>query len=165
MDPREADINKITSSAKSWLYGDMLFKPEEIILHRPMNKGGLSLFHVKMKAQAGLIRTFLETACMPKFRPSLYHQLLFRYYVLLDRSIENPGIPPFYNMDFFSTIQHVHLNTPLNVAHMTEKQWYQLLVEEKITMAETQGENRQYIPCRVETKIPEIDWNNTWTRT
>jgi hypothetical protein len=102
---------------------------------------------------------------MPKFRPSLYHQLLFRYYVLLDRSIENPGIPPFYNMDFFSTIQHVHLNTPLNVAHMTEKQWYQLLVEKKITMAETQGEKWQYIPCRVETKIPEIDWNNTWSRT
>ena len=55
----ETDITKISSSAKSWLYGDMLLKPEEIVLHRPVSYGGLSLLHVRMKALAGLIRTFL----------------------------------------------------------------------------------------------------------
>jgi hypothetical protein len=65
VDLRGTDSNKITSSAKSWLYADMLMKPEEIVLHRPVSSGGLALLHVKMKALAGLIRCFLETACMP----------------------------------------------------------------------------------------------------
>lgn len=165
VDLREGDINKITSSAKTWLYGDMLFKPDEIVLHRPTSYGGLSLLNVKMKALAGLIRTFLETACMPKFRQSLYHQLLFRYHVLFDRTIENPGYPQFYSMQFFSIIQNVHFNTSLSVASMTEKQWYHLLVEENITMTEAMEETRQYRPCRVEIRSPEIDWNTTWSRT
>ena len=88
MDLRELDFTKITSTAKSWLYADMLLKPEELVLYRHTSSGGLALFHVKMKALSGLIRTFLETACMPQFRQSLYHQLLFRYHVLDDRSIE-----------------------------------------------------------------------------
>ena len=34
VDLRETDVRKITSSAKSWLYADMLMKPEENVLHR-----------------------------------------------------------------------------------------------------------------------------------
>ena len=116
-----------------------------------------------MKALAGLIRCFLETACMPKYRQILYHQLLFRYHVLEDRSIENPGLPPFYNQEFFSMISHVHHQTPLNVSHMSEKQWYQLLLESKVTMAET-DESIQLIPCRAEIRNPGFDWESTWFR-
>ena len=163
VDLREMDISKITSSAKSWLYADMLLKPEEIVLHRPVSAGGLALLHVKMKALSGLIRCFLETACMPRFRQSLYHQLLFRYHVIDDRSIENPGLPPFYNEEFFSVIRQVHHDTPLNVANMSEKQWYKLLCENKVTMME-EGESQQFIPCRVEVRNPEYDWISTWPR-
>ena len=163
VDLRESDFSKITSSAKSWLYADMLLKPEETVLHRPVSSGGLALLHVKSKALAGLIRCFLETACIPKFRQSLYHQLLFRFHVLEDRSIENPGFPPYYNNDFFSVIRQVHLNTPLNVAQMSEKQWYQLLLESKVTMVETDGDS-QLVPCRAELKFPEFDWESTWSK-
>ena len=97
MNLRELDYKNITSSAKTWLYADMLLKPEETVLHRQAEAGGLSLVNVKMKALAGLIRSFLETACISKYRQSLYHQLLLRYHVYEDRSIENPGYPPFYN--------------------------------------------------------------------
>ena len=114
---REKDFKSITSSAKSWLYGDMLLKPEEIVLYRPNISGGLALVNVKMKALACLIRTFLETDCMTKFRQSLFHHLLFRYHVLGDRSIDYPGIPPFYSGDFFSVIREVHTNSPLNCLH------------------------------------------------
>ena len=163
VDLREADFNKITSSAKSWLYADMLLKPEESVLHRPVSCGGLALLHVKMKALAGLIRCFLETACMPRFRQSLYHQLLFRYHVLEDRSIENPGVPPFYNQEFFSVISQVHQHTPLNVAHMSEKQWYQYLLESNVTRAENDDDN-QLIPCRAEIRNPGFDWEYIWSR-
>ena len=38
---RVCDIKKLTNVCKSWLYQDMLVKPEEIILHRPHQYGGL----------------------------------------------------------------------------------------------------------------------------
>ena len=133
VDLREMDVMKITSMAKSWLYGDMLLKPEEVVLHRPVTAGGLSVLNVRCKALAGLIRSFLETACIPRFKQSLYHQLLFRYHVLEDRTITDPGYPPFYSQHFFSVIHAVHHDTPLNVSRMTEKQWYQYLLEEKVT--------------------------------
>ena len=163
MNLREGDFTKITSCAKSWLYGNMIFKPEETVLRRPVSSGGLALLHVKMKALAGLIRSFLETACMVRFRQSLYHQLLFRYHVLEDRSIVNPGTPPFYTQEFFSVIRQVHQHTPLNVASMSEKQWYQFLIESNVTMVET-DENRQLVPCRAEIQNPECDWDRIWSR-
>ena len=163
VDLREMDVNKITSSAKSWLYADMLLKPEEIVLHRSVSSGGLALLHVKCKALAGLIRSFLETACMPQFRQSLYHQLLFRYHVLEDRSIADPGLPPFYNQQFFQVIYQVHHHSSLSVSQMTEKQWYRYLVEDKVTMMETE-QGRQMIPCRVEVKNPDHDWETSWSR-
>ena len=164
VDLRELDYTKITSSAKSWLYADMLIKPEETVLYRHVSSGGLNMFNVKMKALAGLIRTFLETACIGRFRQSLYHQLLLRYHVFEDSSIENPGFPPFYSEDFFAVIHQVHHHTPLNIEKMAEKQWYRFLMEEKITMEQGVGENRQLIPSRVEVKFPEYDWKIIWPR-
>ena len=164
VDLRKTDISKITSSAKSWLYADMLLKPEEMVLVRDVQSGGLGVHHVGMKALAGLIRTFLETACNTKFQQSLYHQLLLRYYVFEDHSIPNPGRPPFYNADFFAAIQQVHQNSPLNIASLTEGQWYKLLTEDKITMEVVEGQSRQLMSCRVELASPTTDWEVTWRR-
>ena len=119
VDFRVQDSNKITSLVKSWLYADMLIKPEETIMFRQPSYGGLGVLNVKLKAQAGLIKTFLETSGGTKFRPSLYHSTLFRYHVLGDTSLPNPGIPPFYSRDFFDKIRQVHQETPLNVLNMS----------------------------------------------
>ena len=73
VDLRVGDINLINSAIKSWLYADLLIKPPETVMCRPANHGGLSVMSVKFKALATLIRTFLETAAIPKFRHSLYH--------------------------------------------------------------------------------------------
>ena len=109
------DISKITSSAKSWMYADMILKPEEMILVRPPTFGGLGMLDIKMKALAGLIRTFLETACIKGFRHSLYHKLLFQYHVLEDRNISDPGTPPLYSMDFFSYIRQANEESTLTL--------------------------------------------------
>ena len=95
VDLREMDYKSITSTIKSWIYADMLLKPEDLVLHRRVSEGGLGLHHVKIKAQAGLIRSFLETACMPQYKASLFHQLLFRYHILDEKSVGDPGFPPF----------------------------------------------------------------------
>ena len=68
-----------------------------------------------------------------------------------------------YKQEFFSVISDAHLNAPLNVAHMTEKQWYQFLLESKVTMVETDV-IRHLVPCRAEVKNPEFDWDSAWSR-
>ena len=164
VDLRQQDISKILSSVKSWLYADQFLKPEEIAMFRPPSFGGLGIHHVKLKALAALTRTFLETACNPNFLPSLYHSCLYRFYVLEDSSLPNPGIPPFYSLDFFNKIKQVHNDTPLNITTMTEKQWYRLYLEDCCTM-ESDGQSdgqSNYIPTRIELASPSTDWEKSW---
>ena len=52
LDLREGDIKKLSSSVKSWLYADLLEKPEELLMYRPRKAGGLSVHHIKSKATA-----------------------------------------------------------------------------------------------------------------
>ena len=44
------DITSLTSKAKSWLFQDMLEKPEPMILYRPIHMGGLGLHEIKTKS-------------------------------------------------------------------------------------------------------------------
>ena len=81
---RICDINSVSSKVKSWLLQDLLEKPAEMVLHRPIQMGGLGVHSVRYKALASLIRTFMETAAHPGFKHSLYHTTLYRVYVLDD---------------------------------------------------------------------------------
>ena len=164
VDLRVMDITKITKAIKSWLYADMLFKPEEMVMVRPVKYGGLGILDVKYKAMAGLIRSFLETACHPDFRHSLYHELLFRYHVQEDKCIANPGFPPFYSASFFETIKKVYDVSPQKVGKMTEAQWYHLLLEENVTKEMNEEQGNRFSPCRVEIANENNDWETSWRR-
>ena len=113
---------------------DQLEKPEDMICYRPTSYGGLGLHHVKYKALAMLICSFLETSVNPKFIHNSFHTSLFRYHVLNHRDLPDPGLPPYYSKELFSTIRSVHEDTPLNVATISSSQWYTLLLEDNITM-------------------------------
>ena len=162
VDLRVSDISAINSSVKSWLYADLLVKPSEAVMCRPASHGGLQVTSAKYKAQAILIKTFLETAATPKFRHSLLHSILFRFHVLGDTSLPDPGYLPYYPPSFFQTIRHVHLETPLNILSMTTGQWVRILTEDGLTM-EMEGDQHQYIPCRAELKFPSNNWTVSWT--
>ena len=85
------------------------------------------MHHVRIKALASLIRTFLETAAHPFFLHNQYHTILYRVYVLEDDTITRPPPPPpYYSTTFFNSIRWVKDNTPLNIATMTTAQWYRL---------------------------------------
>ena len=160
---RVSDITSITSKVKSWLYADQLEKPEDMVIYRPAEFGGLGMHNVQYKAQAMLTRSFLETAANPKFLHSLYHTSLFRYHVLKHRDIPEPGLPPFYSKEFFDTIRNVHETSPLNVATMTSSQWYTLLLENNVTMMQVnQDSPRQFRECRAELASPQNDWKSSW---
>ena len=162
VDLRVGDVTKMTSLVKSWLYQDQLLKPEEMVMHRHPAVGGLGVHNVQLKAKAALIRTFMETAGNPTFRSSLFHTTLFRYHVLEETSLPNPGFPPFYSNDFFAKIRKVHLETPLNVRKMSEKEWYRVLLEEYCTMEIDQTGQQVNIKCRVERASPLTDWEQSW---
>ena len=110
---RAVDISALNSSLKSWLYADLLEKPSEAVMCRPSTHGGLGVVGIRFKSLALLIRTFLETVAIPTFRHSLLHSALYRYHILDDYSIPNPGFPSYYPLEFFQTIKKVHYNSPL----------------------------------------------------
>ena len=165
VDIRVMDITSITSKIKSWLFQDQLEKPEEMILFRPTLMGGLGLHNVKLKALASMIRSFMETAVHPKFHHNLYHTILYRVYVLDDDSISSPPpLPPYYSQSFFNSIRWVKEKTPMNVKTMTLAQWYRVLLEQEVTMVETDENNREYIKSRAELLSPSTEWETSWRR-
>ena len=125
-------------------------------------KQPVGVHSVKFKAQAALIRTFMETAANPKFRHSLLHSHLFQYHVLGETSLPDPGFLPYYPVTFFQTIKRVHNETALNVKTMSTSQWARVLIEDGLTMEVTEDQARQYIPCKAELTSPQNDWELSW---
>ena len=141
----------------------MLAKPPEHIMCRPASYGGLVVQSVKFRAQASLIRTFMETAAHPQFRHSLLHWHMFQYHVLGNDSLPDPGFLPYYPNSFFKSIKNVHENTPLDVRTMSTKQWARVLTEDGLTMEQLPNQDtRQYILCKSELLAPLNDWELSW---
>ena len=160
---RVQDISTINSSIKSWLYQDCLEKPSELVQFRQPKDGGLGLFNVAIRSMACLIRTFLETATNPNFRHILFHELLYRFHVLGETSLPDPGVTPYYDQLFFETIRHYHEHSPLNISLMTIKQWYSVLMEDNVLMSPPNEDTpRSLLPIRAETLSPSTDWPNSW---
>ena len=70
----------------------------------------------------------------------------------IDRSLPDPGRPPYYSSNFFNLIKHVKENTPLNVAWVTVKQWYELLLEMGVTHT---SEDEEAPPVLIPSKLEE----------
>ena len=153
VDLRESDISAINSSVKSWMYADLWQKPSEVVMCRPQSYGGLGVYSVKYKAQALLTRTFLETAVIPKFRHSLLHSIMFRFHVLGDTSVPNPGYLPYYPPSFHADTQH-------DVTTMSIKHWVQILTEDCLTMEVV--ESKRFKLCKAEVCSPNTDWQLSW---
>ena len=137
-------------------------KNTELVLYRKTEDGGLGLYNVKIRALALLIRTFLETSINPAFKHSLFHEILFRYHVLGEVSLPDPGLPPYYNKDFFNIIRHYHTTSSLNITCMSTKDWYKTLLEDQILMTQpTEQAKSILIPTRVESVQPNNDWTET----
>ena len=159
VDMRVGDITAITCRVKSYCYQDLYQKPSEVLLYRREGEGGLGLYHLQSKALAHLISKFIQTAANPKYIKSLFHTWLFRYHVLGELDLPNPGYTPYYDQSFFEVIKYVKEKTPLNPVFMSIKQWYRLLLEKNVIMRVVDQEDRmELIPCKVEDRQPEVVW-------
>ena len=130
---RACDFIKFSAIIKSWLFQDQLEKPEDFVLYRPRCHGGLGLLHAECKSIALLIRSFIAPAANPTFRKNLFHQALYKWHVLCDRSILNPGSSPYYDEHFFQKIKAVKEEGLLNVTTMSSSTWYKVLLENSVT--------------------------------
>ena len=101
IDLRIGDIKVFNKVVKSFLYADLIEKPDELTLYRDIDNGGLGLVNIQSRARASLISTFLQTAINPEFSRNHYHNFLYRYFVL-EESLPKPDIPPNFSGDFFS---------------------------------------------------------------
>ena len=106
-----ADIKELTKSAKSFLYADLLEKPDLLTLFRDIDKGGLGLLCIQTRATAALISSFLQTAINPDFDRNFYHNTLYKKYVLAE-NINAPKIPPCFAGDFFPNIRRINNYIP-----------------------------------------------------
>ena len=164
VDLRICDTNAITSSCKSWLLQDMFEKPAEMILFRPHYYGGLGLHSPKLKATAGFISTFLQTAANPSFRTNLLHNQMYRKHVLDEDDV--PGAPnqppPYFTRELFNIIKMVKSKYSANIITMSEKDWTQILTKDFITMEVNQATNTSsFKACRAKLASPNTDWNNS----
>jgi hypothetical protein len=93
----------------------------------------------------------------------LFHNYLYRFHVLDEVELPNPGFTPYYNQNFFSIIKKVKNNTPLNPVNMTIKEWYRFLLEEKLTTREVDDAGRrELVPCRIEEHHPTVCWPESY---
>ena len=107
---------------------------------------------------AMLMQNFLLQAVSPNFPTNYYLNTLFRWHVLGEREIADPGRPPYYSEEFFNIIKDTHFNTPLNVAWITLKQWYQILLERGVThTTEAKDLPPILLTSRLEEKYPDMN--------
>ena len=117
-----------------------------------------------MRSLALLVRTFLETSINPKFRHSLFHEILFRFHVLGETSLPDPGFTPYYDKEFFALISYYKNNSDMNIATMSIKEWYTVLLEDKIIMSPAnENSAAALIHISIETLHPDTDWPATWS--
>ena len=161
---REGDFTAINSAIKKWLYSDLLFKPETLLLYRPVSQGGLGLISVKLKAQALFLRNFLDMACNPLYIHSQYLNTIYRAKVL-DEAIECPVLPPYFQESFFMTIKEA-LQAGRCVSSMKTKQWYQFLHQREFSVEQHLNNTLSYIPrrSRVESLLPNNNWDLSFHR-
>ena len=162
LDIKVGDLDKITSMVKSWLYQDSLLKPPEIVLYRELENGGLGLHHVKSRAIAMLIHTFIAQAISPLYTRNHYLNSLYRWHIQGDRDMENPGRPPYYSESFFASIRHVKNTTNLCLPWITVKQWSQLLKERDVTHSINVDSPPVLIPTKLESLFPNFDFSNSY---
>ena len=144
---------------KSWIYRDLLLKPEEMVLFRSVLKGGLGLASVKLKSLACLIRNFIEIAADSRFINSQYETSLYNYYVLDIQCQQPPPRPPFYTEHFFKAIKDAN-ELGLDVLKMKIKQWYKFLLKREYS--EVIGSDLVMRPSRIELLEPSVLWDNIW---
>ena len=133
-----------------------------MLLFHLVQSGGLGMASVKHKANAYLIRTFLELAINPNYLRSQYLSMLYNKYVLSE-NFQCPPPPPYYNNHFFGAISKA-LNEGKDIIRMSTKQWYYFLLNRDLFEIINDDGTCTKRLCRSESLYPDIDWPSSWRK-
>ena len=87
---------------------------------------GLGLICISSRAKAALITTFLQAAINPNFTRNSYHNILYRHFVLEDKTAPMTR-PTYFGEDFFKTIFQINDSVP-NFEKISIKGVYEFLI-------------------------------------
>ena len=138
---------KIQSKIRSWVLQDCFEKSAAHVLYRKPEDGGLGLLSVQCQAISVLLRAFCKLSADPCFIHSLNLETLFWSQVLGEFCAVDLQLPPYYNVDFLNTLKYYNENLIRNIAVMTIKEWYQLILDDRLLMSPstTQSVSRSLI--------------------
>ena len=117
---------------------------------------------MKARAQAILMHTFLAQAACPRFSTNFYLNSLYRWHILGDRDLADPGLPSYYSATFFNTIKSVKETGCLRVEWMSVKEWYHILLERWVTHQHKVDAPPKLIPTKIELQYPDINFEQTY---
>ena len=131
---RGNDIKLINKSIKNFIFQDYFNrKISHLIIFRPIEEGGLGLFHTKSRSESYLIKTFLETAVHKSFKWSVWNNLLYRQNVLgecFDRRVE---AGPYYTKDFFIQLNNLKQKSGVSdISTLSIKEIYRIRLNENV---------------------------------
>ena len=86
---------------------------------------------------------------------------MYRYHVLEEKSLKNPGLPAYLSEEIFEDIKQVY-NEGTNICTMTSKQWYRVLLDKTVLKEKTDSGEFILKKCRAELKHPDNDWDTSW---
>ena len=70
----------------------------------------------------------------------MFHEQLYRYHVLQEHSLPDPGYPPYYDK-----IQHYKETSPMNISIMSTKEWYTTLLADQVLMHPTNDDDQAFL--------------------
>ena len=80
-----------------------------------------------------------------------------------EHSLPDPGFTPYYDRDFFQLIHHYKTASDLNISTLSIKQWYTLLLEDRVLMEDSvDGLPAVLVPVRAEALHPNTNWEQVW---
>ena len=113
--------------------------------------------------QVLLIKCFLETAVGEKFLKNKYHEAIFKWYVLKERNLIHPSLPPYLSEETLNLIGQALNEGSLNIETMSVKAWYKYLLEVNVTHSGKPGAgSRELVSRQVERLNRLVDWNKSW---
>ena len=97
-----------------------------------------------------------KTATSKKFKRNFFLEAIFRWFILKERNLIKPKLPPYYSEDMLGIISSVK-EEGFNLNTMSLKTWYKYLLEVQVTHTKSE-DTSVLIPCRGERLAHVIDW-------
>ena len=139
----------------------MVQRPNEVLLFRPPELGGLGLTNVYARATANLVKNFVEMGLRESKSASLYMNAIFRAFVCGEEGLTVKK-PSFLPPEVFSIVKEAMQDS--NILLITTRGWQDRITRRAITHV---SDATSGICTMIETPLEEStekrEWGDMWT--